>query len=44
MLNIAWCPEGIVWAAGDTDIVKLPTDCVTVTAAEVLAAKFVSPL
>ena len=44
MLNIPWCPEGIVWGDGDTDSVKSPTDSVTVTAPDVLDAKFVSPL
>jgi len=41
--NIPWCPEGMVWDAGAAVMVKLPTDSVTVTAADVLAAKFVSP-
>ena len=43
MLDIPWCPEGMVWDVGDTAIVKSPTDSVTVTAVDVLDAKFVSP-
>jgi hypothetical protein len=41
--NIPWCPEGMVWAVGDAVMVKFPTDSVTVTAADVLAAKFELP-
>lgn len=41
--NTPWCPEGMVWAAGVEVMVKSPTDSVTGTAADVLAAKFVLP-
>lgn len=42
--NTPWCPEGMVWEAGDALMLKSATDSVTVTAADVLAPKFVSPL
>jgi len=41
--NTPWCPEGILWVAGDAVMVKSATDSVTVTAAEALAAKSVLP-